>query len=341
MIKIFTIHNKLEWISYVQKAAEYDFYHTWHYHTLETSGTPILAVYQEQNDFIAVPLLRRAIPGSEFFDLSCVYGYTGPFSNKKIEELDESLMENFKNAFLQYLSDEKYVSVFIRMHPFFKQQLVLEKFGGVFENGLTVVIDLSISIEAQREKYRQSTMDAVKHARKKGFVVKDGKQPEAIAVFVNIYHETMKRVGASDYYLFNEDYFAKILNTNEYDARLLTVYDGDEAICSTIVILTKGIIQAHLLGTRAEYLHHSPSKFLADEISIMGRSLGMHSYNLGGGLGFKEDALFKWKLGFTDLCLAYKSWRYIANPCAYQELLDKKNIDKTSDIDFFPLYRYA
>jgi lipid II:glycine glycyltransferase (peptidoglycan interpeptide bridge formation enzyme) len=258
-----------------------------------------------------------------------------------MEELDDSLMTNFKCAFLNFLADGKYVSVFSRMHPFFNQQLLLEKFGGVHENGRTVVIDLSESIEDQRKKYRQSTLDSVKHAWKKGFKVREEKGAKAIALFNDIYTDTMKRVNASDYYFFSNEYFEKILNTPEYDGRLLTMYDGDTAICSTIIMFTNGIIQAHLIGTRNEYLHHSPAKFMADEISILGRSLGMRYYNLGGGLGFKEDALFKWKLGFTEHCLDYKSWRYIANPTIYQELLDKKDLDKNADIDFFPLYRYA
>ena len=343
MIKLFTIHDRLEWTSYVHKAAEYDFYHTWHYHMLEpdTSGSPTLLVYQEQDNFIAFPFLKRVIPESDLFDLSCVYGYSGPFSNRKMEDLDDTFTENFKDAFLNFLSQEKYVSVFSRMHPFFKQQLLLEKFGGVHENGRTVVIDLSESIEEQHKKYRQSTMDAVKHAWKRGFKIKEETGPEAIELFTSIYTDNMKRVHASDYYFFNEEYFEKILNTPEYDARLLTAYDGDIAICSTIVMFTSGIIQAHLIGTRSGYEHHSPAKFMADEISVIGRVSGMSYYNLGGGLGFKEDALFKWKLGFTDHCLDFKSWRYIVNPAKYQELLDKKNIDKNADIDFFPLYRYA
>lgn len=341
MTKLYTINNKPEWVSYVQKAAEYDFYHTWHYHKLETTGAPTLFVYQEQDDFIAFPMLKRTIPGSDYYDLGCVYGYSGPFSNRKMEDLDDTLKENFKQAFLDFLSTEKCVSVFTRMHPFYNQQLLLEKFGGVYDNGQTVVIDLSQSIEDQRRKYRQSTMDAVKHAWKRGFTVKDEKGPEAIAMFMSIYNETMTRVNASDSYFFDEDYYNEVLNTPEYDARLLNLYDGDKVICSTIVMFTNGIIQAHLIGTRTEFLHHSPSKFMADEISVMGRSLGMRYYNLGGGLGFKEDALFKWKLGFTDLCFDYKSWRYIANPSKYQELLDKKDIDQNAGIDFFPLYRYA
>jgi hypothetical protein len=326
MTKILTIRDKQEWVSYVHNAAEYDFYHTWHYHSLETNGQPLLFIYEDKEAFIAFPLLKRSIPESVHYDLCCVYGYSGPFSNKKMEELDDSLMECFKAAFLNFLSDENYISVFSRMHPFYKQHTLLEKFGGVYENGLTVALDLSISIEEQRAKYSQGTRDAIRCAWKKGFQVKEGKGPEAIALFKDIYTESMQRLGASEYYLFNDDYFNNLLNTDEYNAKIIMVYNGDEVMTSSIITLTNGIIQAHLLGTRNQYLSYSPTKVLVDEVTLLGRRLGMRYFNLGGGVGFKQDKLFEWKAAFSKLHLDYKSWRFIANPTIYQELLEKKGI---------------
>jgi hypothetical protein len=340
MTKLITIQNKPEWVTYVRNAAEYDFYHTWHYHSLEVTGKPILFVYQEQEDYIAYPFIKREIPGSDYYDLTCVYGYSGPISNKKMDELNDSLVENFMPAFLNFLSEEKCISVFSRLHPFFNQHKLMEKFGGVHENGPTVALDLSVSIEDQRKKYRQSTMDAIKHAWKKGYTVKQEKGEAAIATFLKIYTETMLRVGASESYLFNDAYFARILNTTEYDARILMVYDGNTVMCATIITFTNGIIQAHLMGTLTAYLHKSPAKLLVDEITIIGRELGMRYYNLGGGLGFKKDAIFTWKTAFSDLQLDFRSWRFIANPTVYQHLLDEKGIDRDAAIDFFPLYRY-
>jgi hypothetical protein len=340
MLKLLTIHDKTEWNFYVKNSAEYDFYHTWHYHSLDTSDSPILVVYIENENYIAFPLIKRQIPGTVYCDLTCVYGYTGPISNKRMEQLEDSLMENFKVAFLDCLKAENCVSVFSRLHIFFKQPLLLERFGGICDNGLSVVLDLSVSIEAQRKKYRQSTMDVIKRSWKRGFRLIEEKGEDAIALFFDAYKENMERIGASGYYLFNDEYFKKITNTDEYDARIFIVYDGDKVMAGTIVMLTNGIIEGHLLGTRTEYIRFSPFKFLVDEISVIGRSLGMRYYNLGSGIGYKQDTLFFGKLGFSDLTMDYKSWRFIVNPEIYQQLLDDKGIDKNLDVDFFPLYRY-
>lgn len=341
MKKLITIQDRPEWIYYVSKSAEHDFYHTWHYHSLETTGTPLLFVHEQHQDFIAIPLLKRPIPESNYYDLTSVYGFSGPFSNKRIEDLDDDLIEQFKADFLKFLDDEKIVSVFSRMHPFYPQQLVLEKFGGVYDNGKTVVMDLSVNIEEQRRKYRPKARRVINIAREKGYrlVVESGTQ--AIKTFFEIYSKSMQRVGASEYYYFSENYISEIVNTDEYDARIAMVYDGDIVVASTIIMLTNGIMQGYLIGVNPEYVKFSPIRYMVDELTILGRAAGIKYFNLGGGVGFKDDNVFQGKIALTHLTFDYKSWRYIANPCVYKQLLAAKGINEDTDVDFFPLYRYA
>ncbi|WP_164108746.1 MULTISPECIES: GNAT family N-acetyltransferase [Sphingobacterium] len=341
MRKLITLFQKTQWIKYVKRSVEYDFYHTWHYHTLDQSGDPFLFVYEEGDNYIALPLLKRKISDSPFSDLASVYGYTGPISNRKFEDLEESLMDNFKSSFLDFLDEEQNISVFSRLHPFFNQYLLIEKFGGVYKNGKTVAIDLTISIDQQRKKYRKSTYQYIKKAWSNGYSVKETKDLEDINVFFNIYTENMTRIKAEDYYFFNQQYFIDLINTDEFDCRLVLVYAGDKIICGSVITCTCGIIEAHLVATLTKYLYKSPAKFLTDEISILGRKLGMKYYHLGGGLGFKEDSLFNWKAGFSDLFLEYKSWRYVANEGIYNSLVNRIGINPNNNIDYFPLYRFG
>ena len=207
MTQIITIDQKQEWVSYIRRSAEHDFYHTWHYHSLDTSGDPILFVYEEAERFIAFPMIKRKIDNSQYSDLTSVYGYPGPVSNPGFENMEDDLMENFKREFLNFLKNGRIVSVFSRLHPFMKQQSLIDKFGGVFENGRTVAIDLTVPIEVQRSKYRETVYASIKQLWRKGYHIKESKTIEDIRVFIDIYTENMKRIGATDYYLFNEQYF--------------------------------------------------------------------------------------------------------------------------------------
>ena len=201
-------------------------------------------------------------------------------------------------------------------------------------------MDLSISLEEQRNAYRESFLRKVKQLRKKGFYVKEVNAEEDIKIFALIYRLNMHRIDASDKYYFDYAYFKTLLDSDEVDARLLFVYDtNDYPISGIIVVITNGIIQFHLLGTREEYLADSPAKLLIEEVTIIGRALGVKVFNLGGGLGFKEDSLFKWKTGFSHLTFDYRSWRFIVNEEIYMSLLTKRDIENDTEVDFFPLYR--
>ncbi|MEJ6981349.1 GNAT family N-acetyltransferase [Pedobacter sp. P351] len=340
MTRIITIDQKDKWNEYIENSFQSDFYHTWSYHSIDQTGDPLLFVYEENNLFIAFPLIKRKIDNSPYFDLTSVYGYTGPVSNTKFDEINELLIKNFQNEFLTFLQKGNYVSVFSRLNPFFNQESIVQCFGGLYYNGKTVAIDLTSSHKEQTSNYRRAFHGNIKKLRKLGYIVKEGNSIEDIRTFVSIYTENMDRIGASESYYFSEDYFRNILESKEYQSKLLMAYNDDDlAVAGMIITCINGIIQAHLLSTRTEFLHLSPAKLLVDEATIIGRELNMKYYHLGGGVGFKEDSLFNWKSGFSDLHLPYYTWRYIVNEPVYNSLLEKANIEKSAEIDFFPLYR--
>ena len=340
MTKIVTLLDKELWSEYVRKSAAFDFYHTWYYHSMDNTAEPLLFVFEETEDYIAYPLLKREIPNTEYFDLTCVYGYTGPISNREFSALDDAFLERFKAAFLAFLEQENIVSIFSRLHPFFGQEILMNKFPGIHPNGKTVAIDLKQTIEEQRSGYHRSYRQHIKQLKNKGYVVKETHAPEDVRAFADIYTENMKRVGASDYYLFTEDYFNELLAAQEFESKLMLIMHNGEPVSGGVIICTNKIMQAHLVGTRTAHINVSPPKLLIDELTVMGRELGYEYLNLGGGLNFKEDTLYYWKTGFTNLTLDFNSWRYVANREVYDSLLEERGIEDDLDVDFFPLYRY-
>ncbi|QIL41822.1 GNAT family N-acetyltransferase [Pedobacter sp. HDW13] len=334
-----TLQQKVDWIKYVELAADYDFYHSWQYHSMAENGTPILFVYEEAGNFIALPLLDRPIADTIYRDLHCVYGYSGPISNLKFEQQPEGLKDNFLKAFLAFLHQGKYVSVFSKLHPFFKQNELLQRIEGLYENGKTIAINLQQTAEERRKQYRGTTLDGIKKCRRIGYTLRESRGQEDIAAFTQLYKANMGRISAADFYLFDEAYFTQMINSTEFDCKLVLVCLDDEIACGSIITCTNGIIQGHLIATNANHLKYSPAKFLVDEVSELGRKWNMKYYHLGGGLGFKENSLFEWKLGFSNLVLDYYSWRYIANEPVYNQLVEKSGIDIQDTTDFFPLYR--
>jgi hypothetical protein len=340
MTKIITLLDRELWSDYIRKSVAYDFYHTWYYHSMDKTAESLLFVFQEEEVYVAFPFLKRQFEDTDYYDLTCVYGYTGPISNKAFTDLEPGFMERFKTALLGFFEEQKIVSVFSRLHPFLNQDSLMNKFSGIYPNGKTIAIDLKQPIELQRSGYHRSYRQHIKQLKNKGYTVKESNAPEDVQAFADIYAENMKRVGASDYYLFTKSYFDELLAAEEFESKLMLIMYEGEPVSGGVIICTNKIMQAHLVGTLSAHISVSPPKLLIDELTVIGRELGFEYLNLGGGLNFKEDTLYYWKTGFSNLSLDYSSWRFIANESVYESLLQDQGIDPTLDVDFFPLYRY-
>ncbi|MGV3706731.1 MAG: GNAT family N-acetyltransferase [Arcticibacter sp.] len=337
--QIVSIDEIDRWNLYIERSLHSDFYHTGDYHSLQTKGEPLLFVFEHDDVLIMFPLLKRKIENTEFVDFTSAYGYSGPLSNREFTELDASVMDRFKMEFLQFIADQKCVSVFARLNPFIDHCMLLEKFGGVYENGKTVYMDLTVPLEEQRGHYEKRLRRRIKQLRRKNFRITEGKDTHEIQLFMDLYHENMDRLNASPHYYFDEKYFTGLLNTDRFKSKLLLAYDENTLICGAIVIYSHRIIRNHLSATHPGYLNCSPGKLLTDEISLLGRDLGLEYFHLGGGVAGREDSLFQYKSSFSNLFLEDKVWCYVADPLAYEYLVEMRTPEEAVEIQHFPLYR--
>nr|WP_121272983.1 GNAT family N-acetyltransferase [Pedobacter schmidteae] len=324
-----------KWTAYVRKAVNYDFYHTWAYHSLEKSGEPLLFVYEEADIFIALPLLKRKIDNSGMFDLTSVYGYCGPIANVKFADINDQILENFKHSFLNFMKMGGYVCVFSRLNPFIDQKILIEKIGGIWNNGRTVYMDLSIPIEEQRAGYEKRLGRQIRQLRRMPYHIKETNSQDEIRLFARMYTENMLRLRAQESYFYDEAYFTQLLKGE--DCKLIVIYDGDEMICGAVIMCAGNVIRNHLSATANAYINHSPSKLLTDEISVIGRRLGKKYFHLGGGLGGREDSLFKFKSSFSSLFLEDTTWRFVSDIFTYNDLVKER--DDHINTNYFPLYR--
>ncbi|MDB5030634.1 GNAT family N-acetyltransferase [Mucilaginibacter sp.] len=335
----FAIKKRKEWDSYVNRSVFHDIFHSWMYHSLNDEGESLLFVYQENDLFIALPVIKRKIEKSAYCDMTSVYGYCGPISNKDFADVSKRIMANFKTAFMKFMKEENAVCIFSRLHPFIKQQHLLESLGGVQENGTTLYMDLTISVEDQQKKYDKRLFRQIRKLREQGYTIKEATGLNEIKAFIDIYHKNMDRLNAASRYYLSERYFTDILDLEGYNNKLLLIYNGTELICGAIVLLSDNIIRNHLSATSPDYLKESPSKLLTDEISMIGRRLGKKIFHLGGGVSGKQDSLFMFKRYFSDLQVTDRIWCYINDHAAYNSIVAKAGTEIDTESTYFPLYR--
>ncbi len=340
--KYFTINieDAAIWNSYIFKADAYDFYHTNAYHKIEVNLTPFLFVFEAGDDFIAIPLLKRPIKGTPYFDCTSIYGYTGMVSNINFETIPPPLIMAFKGAFLQFLKEQNMVTVFTRLHPIINKQFNLDGAFDVYKIGQTIAINLQIPLQEQRLKYRRAYKQKINQARNKGYHIKIADNDQEIKQFVEIYQQGMKKVGASADYFFNDDYFFNLLNALDFKCLLLLAYHGQNLAAGALLTMADHIMQVHLTGTHQDYANDSPMKLLFDEASLIARENNLKYMHIGSGVGGAEDSLYHFKTGFSDLFFDFNSLRIIADPEVYNQLSANKENAHPEGKNLFPAYRF-
>src|SRR5690606_15465720 len=202
-----------------------------------------------------------------------------------------------------------------------------------------VNIDLDLSLEVQRANYRDRLKTHVNKSRRL-CSVKKATTKEDLKAYMDIYHENMDRVNAKKMYYFKKKYFNKLVNSNDFETEVLLAIENETGaiIAGSMFIGTNDIVQYHLSGTKNEYLHLTPTKLLIDEMRIKATNKGYKVFNLGGGLGGRnDDSLFDFKASFSKDFKEFNLWRLIVNQDIYDELVAKKGINTKTD--YFPLYR--
>ncbi|WP_347925817.1 peptidoglycan bridge formation glycyltransferase FemA/FemB family protein [Pontimicrobium sp. SW4] len=333
------ITSKKDWNAVLSQVDTYDFYHTFDYHHIsknENTETPVLVTYTSHDVLIALPLLLRPIENTPFFDFTSIYGYGGTVSKNVTSDFDNT---NFINEIQAYFNSKNIVSVFSRLHPYIESQKpILKNFGNITSLGKVVNIDVSLPIEESRRVYQKSLKNQVNKLRRT-CTVRKANTKEDILEFVDIYHENMNRLNADNSYFFKPEYFLNFIEQTDFKTDVLLVEDleSQKVIAGSMFVKTNGMVQFHLSGTRTDYLRLKPSKLFLDEMRIEATEQNFKYFNLGGGLGSKEDSLFEFKSSFSKDFRTFEIWKCVINQEVYDEL--SSNNSSTTNSNYFPLYR--
>lgn len=321
----------------------FDIYHLSGWMTASSvveEGTPQGIIAHYQNKKVFLPIVTREID-SEYWDATSTYGYGGPVMDKS---LTDAQLDIVLEAVRVFLFEKGCISLFMRLHPTINKDW-LPTVGQALTHGLTLASDLTKSEKEHWSETQNRHRRGIRKSLKMGVVAKiEPLNKKNAMVFSEIYKETMQQVNAEQYYFFDDDYFFSLFENLHDRILLITAYQGDKAIGSSIYTTCResGIIQFHLGGTLAAYTQLQPSKLLTHVARNWGRENNYNLLHLGGGVGAKLDSLYEYKKGFSSKELLFKTYRLIVNQDKYNMLV-KNNCHTTNSLssEFFPLYRQA
>ncbi len=334
----------------------HDVYHLPEYVEIEAKRSnaqaEAIVITQGENIFF-VPYLLRSCQDlfnssdrfEDYYDVLSPYGYPG-----FLWYGEESSLTNFLPLAIENLQDtlkaRGVCSAFFRLHPILSDFLPQDNEPNPFiDNGETVSIDLTLTeseLWAHTRKGHQSTINKCKRLGLESKVVPF---EDHIDTFLEIYNETMDRVVAKESYYFGQDYFLELLKLGDRLHLGIVELEG-QTICASLFFECGGIVQAHLGGTRTEFLKYSPFNLLLHDMRLWAKGRGNTFLHIGGGVGgSKEDKLYTFKSGFSRQRHRFITARFVIDPAKYDHLINLRaqtlGISSTQllETDFFPAYR--
>ena len=329
----------------------HDFYHRPDYvgldaTRLEARPEAFLAEAGDRRFF--VPYLVRscaelALPGSEaILDATSPYGYSGILLNEVGR--DPGFAAAALDAFRQTLADRGVCSAFLRMHP-----ILGADFDALFppdtfvDASATVAVDLSLDENVLWKNIRQGHQDTIKKCRKLGYVARFVPPADVLDEFAVLYEQTMDRVKAKDAYHFNRDFLTTLASLP--GVHCCIVESGSAIAAACLFFECGGIVQAHLGGTRNEFLSKSPFHMTLHEAALWGKARGNHWLHLGGGVGGANDTLLQFKAGFSPTRFLFRTARMITHADHYRHLVEERARAMNTSCEtllassYFPAYR--
>lgn len=354
--------DSAKWNAYVGRTA-HDFFHTAEYHQLTETfggGKAWLSVCGSEDKFVAWPFIMHDIEGScpgsaaKLRDITSVYGYTGPTTCGC--ENDEEFLRAAWESTREVWRSHDVVSAFTRLHPLLGNQAHLpylrddrkhsEFVHNKWAEGATIAIDLHRSPDETWKCYSRHLHQALRRLIRLGITVTADPEWAHLDSFVRMYHSTMKRNNAGEFYFFSKTYFSRLKEALGEHGSLMVARCGDEIAAATLLIEYGGVVSVHLLATDDSFLALSPSKLLIHEAQAWARSRGNRFVHLGGGRGSRtDDPLFRFKSQFSDRSYPFYTGRWVLNRGLYDTLAAQRNPQSNPAPGgepaepFFPAYR--
>lgn len=275
----------------------------------------------------------------KYFDLATPYGFGGPliiYLTKDENKLTNSIQQFFKE-YENYCKKKRYISEFIRLHPFINNCKLLSRICSIKYMYDIVALDLTQDYENIWNSMRKKNRYYVRKAQKefKEFRAFENPSFNEIYEFFNLYNDAMEKINASKKYFFSFDFIKEHF---KFNTLLITCKNHDNTLGGSAMFLKgKDIIHYHL-SARNHNFENSPDRAILWHAIKWAKEKELKWLNLGGGHGTNEDGLFKFKKEFSKTFFPFNRGEIIFNKEIFDEL-SSINPMSVGIFNFFPRYR--
>lgn len=346
--------EKEEWDKTVKGFKNYDIYYLSDYvkaFSLHGDGDPMLFYYEDECIKAMNVVMKRdisldkrftgKIPNNTYYDTTTPYGYGGFLIERKKGKVAEECLKNLDIEYNSLCKNEGIISEFVRFHPVLNNGEDLKSIYDISLLGKTITVDLT-SRKLVWDNLSSKNRNMIRKAKKAGVEIFWGRNPSLLDEFITLYNATMDKDNAHDYYYFNNDFYNSILGDLKYNSLIFYALYEEKIIAMSMILFSNEQLHYHLSASDKEYQNLAPTNLLLYEVACWGCENGYKTFHLGGGLGSKEDNLYKFKKVFnTKSDTNFKIGKKIFNEKIYNELIliRYSNKEFNKETMFFPIYR--
>lgn len=343
-LSVFTIEDREKWDAVVRSFQLHDVYYLSGYvkgFMIHGDGEPLLFYYEDAGIRGINVVMKRDIADDSFFSekisRNTVFDFISPYGYGGWLLEGEGATDSLFAAYEKWCVDHNVVSEFVRYHPVLNNAERTQPHYDVVLLGKTISMDLA-SRDVIWANLTSKNRNMVRKAQKSGVRIYHGQFPDIYKTFRAIYNLTMDADSAKAYYYFGEEFYESICNDLPEESQVFWAELDGRIIAASIMLSSNGHMSYHLSGSLQEFQHLAPSNLLLYQAALWGSRNGCRSLHLGGGVGSKEDSLFKFKSSFNrNDRLQFAIGKKVFLTDTYNELTAMKNPNEIGG--FFPGYR--
>lgn len=309
------------------------------YSTRTPGSTPVLWCHEQDHYSFCYPFLLTPVGlGTDYKDISSIYGYSGPLCNTR----DLDFLKAAWFAFDSWANEMKIIAEFTRFSLYADNRNFAHPNTAVELNRLSAVSHLPDTEEKLLDALGKKTRNMIRKAQNSGFEARDLDPAKGVPQFRKLYEETMSRNEAPEFFLYDDEYYNRLLSLPPGELRLFGVFHEGGMVAASMAIVYKESALYHLGASRSEFSAQGAGNLAMFAMSKGLMESGVKFLTVGGGRTTAEDdPLFRFKKSNATAVENYYIGKRITDLTRYEEvqkIWQKKN-GTTTDASKLIFYR--
>lgn len=304
-----------------------------------TNSQAKLWSYSKESKLFVYPFLMTPVIFSDakasrlpYYDISSVYGYSGPLSNSNDPQFIAEAWQNFD----LYAAEVGIIAEFIRFSAYAENHLLAHPNTDVQRNRKLAWSKLPDTVEQFMTMLHGKTRNMIRKADKSGLLAKEIAFNTGIDDFRTLYESTMQRNAATEFFYYDDYYYDKLKAMRDDERRLFAVYDQGKMVAAVIALVYQDFALYHLGAGLSDYAKLGASNAALYMMSCSLLESGIKTINVGGGRTVaSSDPLYKFKrsnaLSETDYFIGTRILDQVAYDAVSAEYTKAFGLQPASD----------